>query len=184
MKRKLIVYAALTASLAVLACGCSSSQKKGVDALENGEYEEAVSQFEALAQSDGSEEAADEYLGLGMTYYEMEDYGNALSAFLQAADNGARLSVQTYNLRGICAMQTGDYAAALDHIQSGLALMSTSDGADKAGAGLVQEMKYNEIICCERLADWENAKQKAAEYLEEYPDDKDVQKEAEFLETR
>ena len=37
----------------------------------------------------------------------------------------------------------------------------------KADEDLVQEMKYNEIICCEHLADWESAKQKVTEYLNE-----------------
>ena len=45
-------------------------------------------------------------------------------------------------------------------------------------------MKYNEIICYEKQADWENAKGKVTEYLDAYPDDETVQKEAEFLETR
>ena len=47
-----------------------------------------------------------------------------------------------------------------------------------------REMKYNEIICCEHLADWESAKQKVTEYLNDYPDDEAMQREAEFLETR
>ena len=119
-----------------------------------------------------------------MTYYEMEDYENALESFRQATENGAKQTIQMYNLMGICAMQTEDYKSALDYIQSGLALMSTSDGADKADEDLVQEMKYNEIICYEKQADWENAKGKVTEYLDAYPDDETVQKEAEFLETR
>ena len=65
-----------------------------------------------------------------MTYYEMEDYEKALEAFRSAADNGAEQTIQTYNLMGICAMQTEDYASALEYIQSGLALTSTSDGAE------------------------------------------------------
>ena len=163
--------------------GCGSLQKSGVDALEKGEYEEALADFQEMTES-GGEDAAEGYRGLGMTYYEMEDYENALEAFRNAADNGAEQTIQMYNLMGICAMQTEDYASALEYIQSGLALTSTSDGADKADADLVQEMKYNEIICYEQQADWENAKTKAAEYLSEYPDDEAVQKEAQFLETR
>ena len=103
---------------------------------------------------------------------------------MQAIDNGAQPGVQTYNLMGICSMQTGSYTSALEYIQSGIALTHTSDGAEKADEELVREMKFNEIICYERQADWENARQKTAEYLAEYPDDEAVQKEAEFLETR
>lgn len=49
---------------------------------------------------------------------------------------------------------------------------------------MIQEMEYNEIICYEQTADWENAKQKITEYTEKYPDDENAKKEAEFLETR
>ena len=173
MKKRWIIILAAVAAAGVIG-GCSNPQKSGVSALEKGDFEEMTQ----------SGDAAEGYRGLGMTYYEMEDYENALESFRQAAENGAKQTIQMYNLMGICAMQTEDYKSALDYIQSGLALMSTSDGADKADEDLVQEMKYNEIICYEKQADWENAKGKVTEYLDAYPDDETVQKEAEFLETR
>ena len=49
---------------------------------------------------------------------------------------------------------------------------------------MIQEMRYNEVVCYEKLADWENAKQNASEYLIEYPEDTAMEREAEFLETR
>ena len=45
-------------------------------------------------------------------------------------------------------------------------------------------MRFNIIAAYEKLEDWENAKAKLAEYTEEYPDDEQAAKEAEFLETR
>ena len=164
--------------------GCANPQQSGVDALEAGNYEEALADFQDMTESGSRKDVAEGYRGLGMTYYEREEYENALEAFRQAADNGAEQTIQMYNLMGICAMQTGDYAAALSYIQSGLALTHTSDGEDKAGTELVKEMRYNEIVCYEQQADWESARQKVTEYLEDYPDDETVQKEAEFLETR
>lgn len=184
MKRRWITILAAAAAAACVAGGCSSLQKSGTEALETGEYEEALADFQEMTQSGDRGDAAAGYRGLGMTYYEMEDYENALESFRNAADSGAEQTIQMYNLMGICAMRTEDYESALEYIQSGLALTSTSDGADQADAGLVQEMKYNEIVCYERQADWENAKRKVTEYLEEYPNDESVQKEAEFLETR
>ena len=168
----------------VTAGGCANLQKSGVEALEAGNYEEALADFQEMTESGNRDDAAEGYRGLGMTYYEREEYENALDAFRQAADNGAGQTIEMYNLMGICAMQTEDYSAALDYIQSGIALTSTSDGADSADAGLIREMKYNEIICLENLADWESARQKVTEYLESYPDDEGMQREAEFLETR
>ena len=74
--------------------------------------------------------------------------------------------------------------AGLEYIQSGLAMTDAASGDESADADLVREMEFNEIICCEQLADWENAKEKADEYIKKYPDDEAAQKEAEFLQTR
>ena len=49
---------------------------------------------------------------------------------------------------------------------------------------VLQEMRFNQIVCYEKLGDWENAKTKIAEYIQVYPDDADAQREAKFLETR
>ena len=185
MRKKWTVAVITAAFVTGLVCGCANPQKAGVKALEKGEYQEAKEQFLEMTESGSSEDAAEGYRGLGMTYYEMEDYAGALEAFEQAVDKGVHQSAQLYNLMGICAMQTEDYEAALAHIQSGLALAGTSAGEEEQPSEeLLREMKYNEIICYERLADWENARQKANEYLSEYPDDEAVQREAEFLETR
>ena len=187
MKMKIMWTTIIITAVAAagLACGCGNPQKEGVKALEDGEYQEAETQFQEMARSSDREESAEGYRGLGMTYYEMEDYAGALEAFEQALENGARQSTQLYNLMGVCAMQTENYEAALEYIQSGLALADTSsDEKDQPSEDLLREMKYNEIICYERQADWESAKQKADEYLDEYPDDEAVQREAEFLETR
>ena len=182
--RKAAALIAASVILSGVLCGCADAQKDGVKALENGDYKEAETQFLELARSGEDEDAAEGYRGLGMTYYETEDYQGALDAFAQALEHGAQQSVQMYNLMGICAMQTGDYPSALEYLQSGLALTSTSEGKEETDPGLIQEMKYNEVICYEQQADWENAKQKAAAYVEAYPDDEAMQKEAEFLETR
>ena len=45
-------------------------------------------------------------------------------------------------------------------------------------------MRRNEIICYENLSDFATAKQKMAEYLEDYPDDEKAQRENIFLQTR
>ena len=118
-----------------------------------------------------------------MAYYEMEEYGSAMEAFQTALDRGAGQTVQIYNLMGICAMNVADYESALEYFQSGLALADT-ESEGETDTDLIREMRYNEIVCCERTADWESAKQKAAEYLQDYPGDEAVEKEAEFLETR
>ena len=49
---------------------------------------------------------------------------------------------------------------------------------------VLQEMLFNQIVCYEKLSDWENAKSKIAEYIQVYPDDADAQREAIFLQSR
>ena len=148
--------------------------------------------FREAAESSDREKSAEGYRGLGMAYYESGEYGNALEAFQEAVDLGTEETVQLYHLMSVCGMQAwtdaeedeAAYTSVLEYIQTGLALAENGSGGDAPDADMIREMKYNEIICYEKLADWENARQKADEYLSEYPDDEAVQKEAEFLKTR
>lgn len=183
IKVKLIGIIAVCVFSAGLLPGCANPQKDGTEALEAGNYEAALTEFKKAAESDNKEKSAEGYRGLGMAYYEMQDYAKALEAFEQAADKGVDQSVQLYHLMGICAMQSGDYEKALEYTQTGLALVE-SDSSKGANTDMIREMKYNEIVCCEQLSDWETARQKVEKYLNEYPDDEAVQKEAEFLKTR
>lgn len=79
--------------------------REGTKALENGQYEEALEQFQKASESEDKEKAAEGFRGQGIAYYEMEDYTSALDAFQKAVDNGAEQTVQLYNLMGICGMQ-------------------------------------------------------------------------------
>lgn len=192
MRRKIAVTAAVCISAAGILSACANPQKDGTAALEEGNYEEALTQFQAAAESDDREKSAEGYRGLGMAYYESGEYAQALEAFQEAADLGAEETVQLYHLMSVCGMQTwtdreedeSSYTSVLEYIQTGLALAESDDSEEAPDEEMIREMKYNEILCYEKLADWENARQKAEEYLSEYPDDEAVQKEAEFLETR
>lgn len=183
IRRKAAGAAAAALLAACMLSGCADAVKEGTKALENGEYGEAQKLFEEAVKDGDAETAADAYRGLGMAYYEQEDYSSALDAFQSALDKGGKQTVQIYNLMGICAMKNSEYGSALGYIQAGLALAETASAAD-ADAGMLREMRYNEIVCYEQTADWENAKQKISEYLADYPGDEDAEKEAEFLETR
>ena len=184
MKKIRTAGAAAAALLAVyMLSGCADAIKDGTKALKEGRYEEAQELFQEAAGDADDKTAAEAYRGLGMAYYEQEEYTSALEAFQTALDKGGEQTVQIYNLMGICGMKTSDYGSALGYFQSGLAMADTSAGED-TDAGLIQEMRYNEIVCYEQTADWESAKQKISEYLADYPGDETAEKEAEFLETR
>ena len=48
----------------------------------------------------------------------------------------------------------------------------------------IQEQKKNEIIVYECLGEFDKAKEKLTQYLKTYPEDKEAQREAQFIETR
>ena len=66
---------------------------------------------------------------------------------------------------------------ALNYYNLGLA-------QEDSGKKMKKEMQYNIIVAYEQMEDWESAKVKLEEYLENYPNDKSAKKEAEFLKTR
>lgn len=177
-------------SAVCLLSGCGNIVKKGTKALEAKEYDKAVTAFQEAIDSGNQDKVAEGYQGLGMAYYEQKEYDKAEEAFQNALDQGAKQTIQLYNLAGISAMQNADYDKALEYIQAGLALkadatdQSDEKKVDDSESDLIQEMKYNEIICLEKTADWDGAKSKMLEYQESYPDDTSVEKEAEFLQTR
>lgn len=182
MKNKTkILLAALTVSF--MLGGCAGPVEEGIKALEAGEYKEAAEYFEKAASGKEKEEAAEGYRGLGFAYYEEGNYEEALNAFEKALDSGATQTVELYNLMGVCSMHLGNYEAALEAVRSGLAIAENSDG-ESAKEDLIREMRYNEIICCEKTADWTAAKEKMEQYLADYPDDEKAAREAAFLQTR
>lgn len=162
--------------------GCGNALKDGTKQLEEGNYKKAAESFEEAAQKE--EDTAEAYRGLGMALYEQEDYKGTLEAFQNALDKGVKETPQLYNLMGISAMQTEDYAGASEYFETGLALADARASEETIDGGLLQEMRYNRIVCAEKSADWDTAKEKIAEYLETYPDDERAVKEAEFLKTR
>ena len=199
MKKKRMVLVMAVSAMCMMA-GCGNTVKDGTEALEQGDYDTAIASFEEAAGSDDKEEAAEGYCGLGMTYYEQKQYDQALEMLEKekniskdvllekAFDNGTVKTAELCNLAGTSALCKEDYAKALEYIQEGIALAEEKQGnkkqEDKKQETLLQEMKYNEIICLEKTADWEMAKEKMSEYQAAYPEDESVAKEAEFLQTR
>ena len=79
MKRATLL--ALTVS-ACLLTGCTNALKDGTGYLEDGNYKEAVTAFQKAV--DEGKKTAEAYRGLGMAYYEQEDYASAKDAFEKA----------------------------------------------------------------------------------------------------
>lgn len=97
--------------------GCATQIDKGKSLLEEGNYEEASEAFEKATKDSDMEKEA--YRGLGISYYELEQYDKAASAFESALEKGAEATPEIYNLLGISYMQTGEYEKAADSFETG-----------------------------------------------------------------
>lgn len=104
-------------------------------------------------------------------------YKGARKAFKKALENDAEKTGTIYNMIGNCDLKLGEAKEALNYYNLGLA-------QEDSGKKMKKEMQYNIIVAYEQMEDWESAKVKLEEYLENYPNDKSAKKEAEFLKTR
>lgn len=182
--------------LTVLVCfltACTNYVKDGTKLLEEEKYSEAIAAFEQAAQKaeKEGEDASEAYRGLGMAYYAQEDYEAAQTNLQKALEEGAVRTPVLYNMIGACAMKLEDYDSALSAFEQGIELpvrTVVSEGTKQEQtvdySAVIQEMKFNRVICYEKKLDWERAKVIMSQYSSEYPDDIEAQKEAEFLSTR
>lgn len=174
MKKRLGLF--LAAGMFVLSLtGCSTQIDKGKSLLEDKKYEEAVEVFQKASKSSSMEKEA--YRGLGISYFELKQYKKAAEALQNAIDKGADKTPELYNLLGISYMKTEQYEKAADCFEAGSQM-------EEAGEELKKEMAYNQIFVLEKAENYNEAREKADAYLKNWPDDKDVQKEAEFLKTQ
>ncbi|WP_286151993.1 tetratricopeptide repeat protein [Sporofaciens musculi] len=151
--------------------------EEGIEYLKNGQYEEAIKQFEQAVEDEVN--VGDAYRGIGIARWETENYEGARDAFQKAldADTESPFTGIIYNFLGSCELKLGNPESAQNYFQLGIGLKGNS-------AKLDQEMKYNQIVAFEQLGDWESAKARLAEYVAEYPEDANALKEQQFLETR
>lgn len=191
IRKKAVIVLGIALTLSGVLSGCENNGKAAVEALEKGDYKEAEAQFKEMTEQKDKEKAAEGYRGLGITYYSQEQYEQAMEMFSSAVEKGVKETTQLYNLMGSCAMRLEDYEKALEYYKAGIALNDTSSDEEKTDKNvqksdekMIREMKFNEVVCYERLAQWEQAKEKVKEYLSEYPDDEKMMKESQFLETR
>ncbi len=155
--------------------GCGNPSEKGVEYLEEGQYDKAVEEFEKAVEDEIN--IGDAYRGIGIARWEQENYEEARDAFLSALENEAQETGTLYNFIGSCELKLGNPVSAQSYFRLGI-------GLDGNSTGLEQEMKYNMIVAYEQAEDWESARVKLDEYIAEYPEDETAQKEKEFLETR
>lgn len=147
-----------------------SDYDKGRISFYLGDYEEAKIALEKARDSNG----ANAVTLLGQTYEKLGDYNYAASVYstyLETKQADARI----YNQLGLCKLKIGEYQAALDAFQSGMAI---------EGNTMMQSLKFNEIVAYEHLGQFDKAKLAMEQYLTLYPDDEKAQREYVFLQTR
>lgn len=134
-----------------------------------GQYNLAVS---ALEQAD-KKANPDVLLYLGMSYEALGDYNYAVNVYKEALLTAE--STALYNQLGLCQMKRAAYSDALEAFEAGLKLEDNT---------YRQDLRYNEIIANEFIADFAKAKTLMEAYLKDYPSDTTAQREYEFLKTR
>lgn len=172
MKRLSLIVTVLAVCLMA---GCANHLEKGVTHLKNGEYKEAITRFEE--QIEKGKKLAEAYRGIGIAQFELGDYKASKEAFEQAVKNGTKETASLYHLLGTCCLKLELYEEALNYYEKGVAL-------EDASGEVLREMQFNIIGLYEKTGDWESAKIKVQEYINQYPEDDAALKEAEFLKTR
>ena len=113
-------------------------------------------------------------LYLAKLYEAQDDAETAASYYETYLDSGDADSEVMYAL-GMAEMNQENYQGAIEYFQSGLAMEEVTNE---------QELLQNLVIAYEKSGDFSSAKTTMEQYLEDYPDDEDAQREYIFLCTR
>ena len=113
-------------------------------------------------------------LYLGRTYEALGDYNYASGIYTDYTQHD-QTKAEIYNQLGLCKMQLGEYEAALGAFQTA---MNIEDN------GMMQTLKFNEIVTYEYMRDYKTAAALMSSYLKDYPDDETARREYDFLQTR
>ena len=111
---------------------------------------------------------------LGRVYLDQGDIVSARGVFQNCIESGRDIS-SGYNGLALCAIESGDYADALDKIHAGL------QGADNT---VSEELLFNEIVAYERQHDFVTALQKMESFIAAYPGNAAASREYTFLKSR
>lgn len=113
-------------------------------------------------------------LYLGRTYEKLGDYNYAATIYADYVQYD-QTRAEIYNQLGLCRMKMEEYDLALEAFQ---AAMNIEDN------GMMQTLKFNEIVTYEYMGEYKTAAALMNSYLKSYPDDAAAQREYEFLQTR
>lgn len=134
------------------------------------EYEDAETELKAALDK----KSVEANLYLAKLYEAQGDTETASSYYETYLDSGDADSEVMYSL-GMAEMNQENYQGAIEYFQSGLAMEEVTNE---------QQLLQNLVIAYEKSGDFSSAKTTMEQYLEDYPDDEDAQREYVFLCTR
>lgn len=140
-----------------------------------GEYEKAkeqLSQAVAIEQKEGEDDKAELYLA--QTAEKLGDEQTAAKYYQSYAENHADDAVVLEEL-GNMAMEKENYSDALSYYRKGLETVNPANE---------QLLRRGEIAALEHMYEFEQAKEKMAQYVLDYPQDEQAARENLFLKTR
>lgn len=147
-----------------------SNYEKGQISYYLEDYESARTYFEKAKD----EEGPDAVLFLGKTYEILGDVNYAVSVYSSYA-NAGEATPEILNEMGICKIRMEDYEGALSAFQQAMRIENN---------GMLQTLKFNEIVAYEYMGDFKKACVLMESYLRTYPDDENAKREYVFLKTR
>lgn len=147
-----------------------SNYEKGQISFYMEDYESARTYLEKAKDEEGYEAV----LFLGKTYETLGDVNYAISVYSGYITSGKE-SPEVLNQMGLCKLKMEDYEGALLAFQQAMNI---------EGNGMMQTLRFNEIVAYEYIGDFKKACVLMESYLASYPDDEDAKREYEFLKTR
>ena len=160
----------LNAALEVIPYEAEDWCYRGRIYLELDQIDEAFSSFEESYNKGYSQ--AGYYLGY---CYELQGNSDEAIHLYQEQLRHDPDDAGLYNQLASCMVRQGEYQDALIMIEKGMQLANESQMAD---------FLWNESICYEKMGNYDTAIEKLMSYLEQYPADKNAQKELAFLYSR
>lgn len=134
--------------------------------------EEAQESLEALV-TQGEAEAYFYLAKISYSEGDLEQVSSYLNSYV--SNDSAEHLAEAYEMLGRTAMLGEDYEAALAWFEKGIACDEVQ---------WTQVLKKDQIAVYEYLSDFEKAYEIATEYLTDFPEDQDIKRELDFIETR
>lgn len=134
--------------------------------------EEAQESLEALV-TQGEVEAYFYLAKISYSEGDLEQVSSYLNSYV--SNDSAEHLAEAYEMLGRTAMLGKDYEAALAWFEEGIACDDVQ---------WTQVLKKDQIAVYEYLSDFEKAYEIATEYLTDFPEDQDIKRELDFIETR